>query len=363
MPAQCRSVRLVLIALLVAAGLLIAQQAGASLPAESPGTAGKIASQTRNLPIEPPQAAAASDSGSFGIQLLDAPVSAQADPRAKRYIVDHLPPGVTIERRVLVVNKSDHPLTLEVYPGAAAVDDQAFQFGEGQTGNELTGWISLAMSRVDLGASERKAVPVTIAVPANASRGERYGVIWASASSLGRPGAVAQVHRVGVRIYLDVGPGGDPITDFEIGELTASREATGIPAVAVAVTNTGERALDMTGSATLSNGPAGLGAGPFTVTEGSTLAPGESGHVTIGFPAELPNGPWTIDLELSSGKVHHTLNSTITFPDSGGADLSSGGSNSPWWVIGGIVALALLVLAVALFFARRRTSSGLAVNR
>ena len=36
--------------------------------------------------------------GSIGLRLVDAPVSAGNDPRAKLYIVDHLAPGTVIQR-------------------------------------------------------------------------------------------------------------------------------------------------------------------------------------------------------------------------------------------------------------------------
>src|SRR5688572_30162225 len=38
--------------------------------------------------------------GSIGIRLVDAPVTARDDPRAQIYIVDHLAPGTVITRRI-----------------------------------------------------------------------------------------------------------------------------------------------------------------------------------------------------------------------------------------------------------------------
>lgn len=62
-------------------------------------------------------------------------------------------------------------------------------------------------------------VTATIAVPPRASRGERYAAVWAEVSSPKShgKGKIALVNRVGIRTYLDVGPGGDPPTDFAIG--------------------------------------------------------------------------------------------------------------------------------------------------
>lgn len=301
---------------------------------------------------------AAAETGSFGIQLLDAPVGAQADPRANRYIVDHLAPGATIQRRVLVVNKSDRRLAVDLYPAAAAIKDQQFQFGEGRSANDLTGWITLAQSAAELEPGAQQEVPVVITVPASAPRGERYAVIWASAASdVPVSGGVQQVNRVGVRVYLDVGPGGDPITDFEIGDITTARDTNGVPSADIAVTNTGERALDMTGSATLSGGPAGLGAGPFPITSGTTLAPGDRGSVTIAFPADLPNGPWTMDLTLSSGTTVRTTAASVAFPEAGLVAEVQPASSPPWWVLGIAVAVALMILIGVFLYARSRAKT------
>ncbi len=300
--------------------------------------------------------AAAAAAGGFGIQLLDAPVSGLDDPRASRYIVDHVKPGTTIERRVKVVNTSPKPLSIDVYPAAATIDGEQFQVAADRTGNELTEWTSLAENTVLVPAGGQQEVMTTIRVPKDATRGERYGVIWASNSSDPKSGNVQQVHRVGVRMYLDVGPGGAPITAFTIGDLTASRSPEGVPSIAVAVTNTGERAVDLTGSAMLSDGPAGLGAGPFPVTDAVTLAPGQAGTVVIGFPTELPDGPWTVDVELVSGKVTNTASATVTFPPPGQVAVASS-TGLPWWQIAlaGLAGL-LILLGVVAFLLHRSTA-------
>jgi hypothetical protein len=60
-------------------------------------------------------------------------------------------------------------------------------------------------------AGGRLTATVRIAVPKNAPPGEQLGVIWAEArSTADAAGSVVQVNRVGIRIYLSVGPGGAP---------------------------------------------------------------------------------------------------------------------------------------------------------
>ncbi|WP_329016064.1 DUF916 domain-containing protein [Micromonospora rifamycinica] len=197
------------------------------------------------------------DEGSIGIQLLEAPVSRRADPRALRYIVDHLPPGSVIRRQMRVRNTSDAQQRIDLYPSAATVEGHKFTFGEGRTANELTSWISLDHRQVTLDPGDSVRFTGTITVPENASSGERYAVVWASATS--KPtasGNVTQVHRVGVRVYLSVGAGGEPPSDFSIGEFVPARDTDGVPSVAIGVDNTGQRALDLTGKVNLPRAPA-----------------------------------------------------------------------------------------------------------
>jgi hypothetical protein len=70
--------------------------------------------------------AAGSPSGRFGIRLMEAPVSRRDDPRAQTYIVDHLPPGAVIHRRIEIDNSSPKELHPQVYPGAAGVGGARF---------------------------------------------------------------------------------------------------------------------------------------------------------------------------------------------------------------------------------------------
>ncbi|MGB3442320.1 MAG: hypothetical protein WBA97_26560 [Actinophytocola sp.] len=285
---------------------------------------------------------------------MDAPVSRRHDPRALRYIVDHVPPGTLIQRHILVTNKSSDRRIIEVYPGAAAVQGERFRFGEGRAANDLTSWIGVERPRLDLAAGEEAKLAVTIQVPPKASSGERYAVLWASTvpAAAGRPTAnVTQIQRVGIRIYLDVGPGGEPASSFTIGQLMPARDEQGHPSVAVHVDNTGGRALDLTGSATLSDGPAGMAAGPFAVKKGTTLGKGQSGTVTVWFPRELPNGPWTIRVELNSGTTTADVTAHISFPDPGMVGEPGSLLTSPWLMAG----FALPLAAGLAYLIHRRT--------
>lgn len=260
--------------------------------------------------------AATADSG-LGIRLLDAPTALRDDPRARVYIVDFVHPGTTFTRHVQVSNNTANPAHVALYPDAATLTGGAFVVGNGHATNELTSWMSVSPSSLDLPAHGTGTATLTLAVPADAAAGERYAVILADVASTGSQGLLVS-SRVGIRTYLDVGPGAAPASAFTIDTLQAIRRADGTPALDAQVHNTGGRALDMRGTLDLTNGPAGLKAGPFTAQLGSTLAPGDTQPVTVPLDKALPDGPWTVRITLRSGLLERSATATITFPTSAG---------------------------------------------
>ncbi|MFG2365073.1 peptidase [Streptomyces mirabilis] len=297
----------------------------------------------------------------ISIKLLDAPESRRADPRAHAYIVDHVAPGSTIERRVEVTNESSTPMHVNVYAAAATIAKGEFTFAPERTSNELTGWTSLDTADLDLAASETARVRTTIRVPRDAAAGERYGVIWAqTGTATDRSHNVMILGRVGVRMYIDVGPGGEPPSDFKIERLYPTRARDGRREVRARIHNTGGRALDISGALSLFDGPGGLRAGPFSAKTGTTLAPGDLAEAVVPLDARLPDGPWTVKLTLKSGLVEHTTRATITFPTtlgSAGAVAASAAQQGhvPTPVVAGLSALVLTALYLLLSkFPRRR---------
>ncbi|MEV4763866.1 hypothetical protein AB0J89_14670 [Micromonospora chokoriensis] len=281
------------------------------------------------------------EEAAISIRMLDIPASRVQDPRAQVYIVDHLRPGTTINRRVEVLNSSGVSQEIDFYSGAASVENNAFTVPEGRTGNELSGWIRLKTATMVLDPGERRPVEVEIAVPRKASKGERYAAIWAQVTSAKeRTGNVTQIHRVGIRVYLDVGPGGEPPTDFRIDGLAAEPGIGEFPVVTAKVTNTGQRALDMTGTLSLSK--QAIRAGPFKVTNGVTILPGQSGQVRIEVNQALPAGTWDVQAKLVSGIVERTATGTISLPVAEPMTVAT--SAGPSWLIYTVGAIAVLVL-------------------
>jgi hypothetical protein len=296
--------------------------------------------------------------GGIGIRLIDIPESAAADPRARLYVVDHLAPGATISRRVEISNTSATAVDVVTYAAAARIENGSFIGSDAQTANELTRWTTVSPEVSRLAAGEVSTVVVTITVPIDAAPGERFGVVWAEAGSASALGTgVVVINRVGIRMYISVGPGGPPAADFAVTSLRASRSANGAPEVSATVVNTGGRALDIGGSLTLSDGPGGLSAGPFDVTLGVTLAIGSTEEVRIVLDPQVPNGPWTASITLSSGLTERSAVAVIEFPTIGSADPVAVEDASHRGlvisiVIGAAVLVALILLVI--FVVKRR---------
>ena len=306
------------------------------------GPAASAAASTKLLAAPRPQ--------DFGVRLVDVPVSEANNPRALRYIVDYLPTGTVIHRRILIMNQESRPVRFTVYPDAAAIANGLFTGDAGATRNELTGWISVRHPAVTLAPGASATDTITIKVPAGATRGEHYGVIWvqqtARAHAAGGFG-VTEVSRVGIRVYLAVGKGGAPPTNFAIASLTARRSASGQPLIVAHVDNTGGRAVDLDGSARLAGGPGNSSAGPFPARQIITLAPGQTGNMTFALPKTLPAGSWRVTVNLVSGITTCTATATIQF---GPVVAARTGLSEMAWT--GIALGAFFVLALAVVMVR-----------
>jgi hypothetical protein len=296
----------------------------------------------------------------IGIRLLDIPAATQEDPRARAYIVDRLAPGTGIHRRIQVQNNSAAAQSVRIYSGAARIQEGSFVGDNDPAVNELTTWTSVDRPQVELQPRESADVMVTIDVPADASEAEQYAAVWAEIRSAPAEGTnVVQASRVGIRIYLSVGPGNGAPADFRITSLTAARDAQGNPQVSAVVTNTGGRALDITGELTLSKGPGGISAGPFGAQKALTLVPGRDGTVVTTLDPALPNGPWNAQLHLKSGLIEHEAAAGITFPDAGQGETVRPAQEAgfPWIALGTGVAGLLIAASLLRWWLRRRKTA------
>lgn len=298
-----------------------------------------------------------------GIRLVDVPTSRTDDPRARQYVVDHLAPGTTITRRVEISNDTSTAQAIQLYAGAATIANGEAVFADRRTGNDLTSWTTVDPPAMNPAAGAKMLATVKIAVPANASPGERYGVVWAElAPAVAAGGGVTAINRVGVRIYLSVGPGGEPASDFAITALEAGRAADGSPTVSATVRNTGGRAVDLSGELRLTNGPGGLSAGPFPARLGTTLGLEQTEPVLVALDPAIPQGPWDARIVLRSGTTERDGTARVSFPEaaatsSGPVETDAEPRGSGWLPVafGGAAVVATASLAgCAIWWNRRR---------
>jgi hypothetical protein len=289
--------------------------------------------------------------GTFGIRLVDIPVSEADNPRAYRFIIDHLNPGTTIHRRVQIANLTPSAARITVYPDAAIIRGGYFIGDVGQTPSYLTTWITMSQHSVSLAPQARAMVTVTIQVPRTASPGNLYGVIWAQETYLGKTSAglnLIETNRVGIRIYLSVGPGGPPPVNFDITSIRGTRSALGQFMVVAQVHNTGGQAIDATGTLKLTDGPGGLSAGPYK-EPGVTLAPGQSEPIKVVLNKMMPNGSWRAQINLSSGITQRSDEATI--------DFYPAPPNRRYLILAVILLIVLLLAGLAVWLIRRNRRS------
>jgi hypothetical protein len=168
------------------------------------------------------------------------------------------------------------------------------------------------------------------------------------------------VSRVGVRMYLSIGPGGSAHSGFTLGPLRASRSVSGASVVTAQLRNTGGTSLDLRGSLTLSAGPDGLHAGPFSAHLDTILSPNRSEPITVTLDAQMPRGPWRARLQVSDGLLQRSRVATLTFPALGVTTRPPSPSPFPvqMLIIVGLVA-AVAVLSIAMSRRGRRGTSAL----
>jgi hypothetical protein len=300
--------------------------------------------------------AATTPQNQFGIKLLQAPASEAGDPRADIYIIDHLNPGADIQRNFQVSNTGSNKITLSLYPAAASVSAGTFKFAAGRTQNEMTTWVHLSKSTITLAPHTAATVTATVNVPKDATAGNDNGVIWAEQDAKGA-GNVNLVSRVGIRMYLNIGPGGAPAPGFTAGTPTTSTGTNGTHLVSVPISNTGGRAIDVRGSMSLTNGPGGLQAGPFNPQSMDTLAPGQSHPVTFALSSKLPDGPWQATFTFKSDLITKTEKVTLNLAASP-ATTAKSHKNFPIVPVAGGIGLFLILVIGAFLILRHRRAPG-----
>jgi hypothetical protein len=291
--------------------------------------------------------------GTIGIRLVPTHGESASSPLADSYIVDRLSPGSSLVRIVEIDNDTNAVADVSMYVAGADVVHGNFRYSPGSTVNELSSWSSLRTDSVRLAPHSESFDTVTIKVPSAASRGEQNAVVWASVSAPPPSGrGITLVSRVGVRMYVAIGPGGAPPSTFTLGTLTAARTTSGKLQLDARIDNTGKSTLYLSGRLTLSHGPEGIHAGPFLVKAGTLLAPGRSELATVQLDSRFPQGPWRVDLTVKSGFLQHSTIATMTFPHRYATRATT--RKEEWSVALFIATISLLMIAAMTFPPSRR---------
>lgn len=287
-----------------------------------------------------PAYAGGATGGGIGVRLV--PETGKQDA-ASPFITNAIAPGETVTRTIRVTNSTGQTIHIDLYAAGASMVENTFTFADGRTASAASSYTTVSPAGMALASGASRMTKVTIAVPRDAAPGNQYGVVWAEArAAAASDTGIVQVSRVGIREYLHIGPGGLTPAAFTLTGLRADRSADGHRMVRATVHNTGGHVLDLTGSLTLSGGPAGTSTGPFSAALASTLAPGASTAVVVMMPVALQKGPWKAALTVKDSSLSHTESATLTFPD---------GTAWWWWLI---ATISILILGILLWWRRSR---------
>jgi hypothetical protein len=305
-----------------------------------------------------PRASGVTAPGGVGVRLLDVPAGTANNPRAREYIVDNLTPGTTIHRRIEVSNTTSSELRVAIYPAAATISQGSFVGAPAHTANSLSTWTTVSRSIVDVPPDSTAVDTITVAIPATASPGERYAVVWAEVRSAKSGGTIELINRAGIRMYVYVG-GTNPATSFTVNTLTGQRNSAGHAVVRALVHNTGGLAVDLTGTLAMSSVTGALTAGPYPAQLGTTLAPGQSEPVWFTLTSQMTDGPWNATVTLHSGLSQQAFRAKITFPRSRGtappaAARPVGGGPGFITILAGAILIAMFAAVIALIITHRR---------
>ncbi|MDP2860481.1 MAG: DUF916 domain-containing protein [bacterium] len=148
------------------------------------------------------------------------------DPRTRSWFIWTVKPGETRGDEVVVQNKNNEPVELEIYSvDATANKDGAFTlFPKGEK-NSAGGWISLSKSSLLVPPQAKVSVPFTVKIPLTAGPGDHVAGIAVETKSGEEPSSsgVRLVQRIGVRFYLTVE--GEKTENLEISDLRVVSDA------------------------------------------------------------------------------------------------------------------------------------------
>lgn len=270
-------------------------------------------------------------------------------------------PGHSYVEHLEVRNLGEDELTLGVYAADAttspdgvfdllAAEDEAMGIGA---------WTTVAEPALTLAPRERRVVPVTIEIPADATPGDHAGGIVAAMRSevTDGPNAAAVEHRVGTRVHVRVAGVVDPRLEVSVDTSRYHQSAvpftSGRSTADLTVHNAGN--LQLAGRLGVAlTGPFGLSTGETVSVEIPELLPGDSITRSVTVPAVAPWGRLSVTATaepVSSGAQQ--LDGTVP----------TASATATLWAVPWATAATVALLLGAVVVARQRRRASAARRR
>jgi len=272
-----------------------------------------------------------------------------SDRTSYSYAID---PGSTLTDGIVVANRGQEPIDLEVYAADGFTsDDGALSLVLAD--DESTGvgaWITPAQETVTVAPGATASIPFTVAIPDNATPGDYAGGL---VTSLTVPDAATGVNvdrRLGIRVDLRVG--GELAPALAVEDMSVSWDGGLNPFAGGDATVT--YTLHNTGNATVSADPASTVSGVFGLLATDApaadaipeLLPGESRTVTV----VVPNVPPLFALIGTTAVTPLVTDAAGSRSPIAEVTATGVAPAVPWMLL---IILVLIAAAVVLFLRRR----------
>lgn len=259
-------------------------------------------------------------------------------------------PGQTIVQKMTVHNDADvsQSYTPVVNTIAPANEQGGLAFGPTNS-NDLSGWITVAPSKLDLPAGQSGEFMITVKVPANASAGGHYATVFAKSEtgSVNVNGA-SLTPLIGTSLLLKVA--GNLTESADVVEFSTSR-ARLIPGepidFSVRVRNTGNVHVRPQGTIQIFRDNVKVDEVAVN-DDGLTVLPSSIRKFAASSNKTLPSGSYTARLTMTYGAGQTLSVPAISFVVIGEASVAT--------MVAIILGIFVIILAAALLMNRRKPS-------
>lgn len=165
-----------------------------------------------------------------------------------------VPAGTSVEDSVILVNHTNQPLTLRLYP-ADLISAEGGGFSPAQPdvpSRGVGGWARLERSTIELAPSATEEVGFELQVPDNATPGEHLGAIVAS--TVAKKGADGLAVETRAALIAKVRVPGRLAPELTLGPLTSTRDEDGGRTFSVTISNPGNVLLEVPGFVSVDSG-------------------------------------------------------------------------------------------------------------